>query len=254
MQGGKDNDITSFLDAFDRYTRPFLDNLQSLPVQLKIDHSHRVLENSRKIIKAESLPESIAPYIEIAALFHDIGRFEQFRKYRTFSDNRSLNHAHLGMKIVKKERLLDQLQPPWKNIVISCIGLHNMQNLPKNQSEPLATLCRVVQDSDKIDIFAIMLDHLEKPEQADPTITLDLKPHPTACTEHIVHDVLANKSCAYSEMRWTNDFLLMLASWTNCFHYPTSRKILEQSGSMNKFLTILPKTALFDSVKNHLTP
>ena len=46
---------------------------------------------------------------ETAALLHDIGRFEQFHRYKTFSDARSEDHAALGVDAIKEEGLLQSI-------------------------------------------------------------------------------------------------------------------------------------------------
>ena len=56
---------------------------------------------------------------EIMALFHDIGRFEQYKQYRTFSDYRSEDHAALGVKVIKANRILNGFEPAEAEISVS---------------------------------------------------------------------------------------------------------------------------------------
>lgn len=242
------DDIENILDVFYRYTAGFLNGTKNLPVQLKIDHSLRVLNNSCQIVEQESFPKALHTGVKTAALFHDIGRFEQYRQYSTFNDSKSVNHGHLGVKVLKTTGMADLIDPAWKNMVLACVGLHNKMTLPAQMPQTLSTLCRVIQDSDKIDIFSVMLHYLEHPEKADSTVILDLVPHPVKCTPKLVQDVLANKLCTYSEMRWSNDFLLLLASWIPSFHFFSSLQILQQCGSVNKLCRMLPKTDAVDPV------
>jgi putative nucleotidyltransferase with HDIG domain len=46
---------------------------------------------------------------ETIALFHDIGRFEQFKTYGTFDDRASENHATIGLKVLKATDILNRL-------------------------------------------------------------------------------------------------------------------------------------------------
>ncbi len=46
---------------------------------------------------------------EVMALFHDIGRFEQYACYHTFADRHSVNHTELGVEVLQRENLLDLL-------------------------------------------------------------------------------------------------------------------------------------------------
>ena len=56
-------------------------------IKLKIDHTYRVAELCERIAKAEQM-------------VHDVGRFEQLRRYGTFSDADSIDHAALGADIL----------------------------------------------------------------------------------------------------------------------------------------------------------
>ena len=64
-------------------------------ITLKEEHTYRVCENVKTLGQALGLNDNDLRIGETAALFHDLGRFEQFRKYRSFDDRGSENHAAL---------------------------------------------------------------------------------------------------------------------------------------------------------------
>ena len=72
----------------------------------------------------------------MAALLHDIGRFEQYRRYRTFADSRSENHASLGVKIIKQENLLQGCTAVAADTIIRTVGCHNRLDIP-SQGDPI---------------------------------------------------------------------------------------------------------------------
>jgi HD superfamily phosphodiesterase len=53
--------------------------------------------NIRDIGKSIALSQQDLIVDEAAALLHDIGRFEQYRRYQAFVDSKSENHAALGV-------------------------------------------------------------------------------------------------------------------------------------------------------------
>ena len=67
-------------------------------IELKIEHTGRVCENILLLAKSEKISENACMLAETIALFHDLGRFEQFMKYKTFKDSESENHAFLSVK------------------------------------------------------------------------------------------------------------------------------------------------------------
>jgi len=40
------------------------------------------------------------------ALLHDVGRFEQYERYRTFDDYKSEDHVHLSLNVLNQEEVL----------------------------------------------------------------------------------------------------------------------------------------------------
>ena len=98
-------------------------------IRLKTDHSFRVAGLSERIAATEAAGLSgqaaaadTDMYGQAAAvdtdlawltgLLHDIGRFEQIRRYGTFVDARSVDHAALGADLLFQEGLLDRIAGP----------------------------------------------------------------------------------------------------------------------------------------------
>ena len=96
-----------FLDYVDQFSSPEVFIQEN--IKLKIEHTARVCENILLLAKAEKVGEEGSRLAETIALFHDLGRFEQFMKYRTFKDSESENHALLGVKILKNTGILSHL-------------------------------------------------------------------------------------------------------------------------------------------------
>jgi len=69
----------------------------------------RVCKEILQLGKALDPNKNALRLVETVALFHDIGRFEQFRTYGTFNDKKLGNHATLGLKVLKETNVLSQL-------------------------------------------------------------------------------------------------------------------------------------------------
>jgi putative nucleotidyltransferase with HDIG domain len=99
---------------FSNYVRTFYDENPEVQqnIVLKEEHTLRVCSEIVAIGQDLELNQNELRLAEIIALLHDIGRFEQYRNYGTFSDSRSENHAELGVKIIEREDLLIRYHHP----------------------------------------------------------------------------------------------------------------------------------------------
>ena len=101
---GAGDNFQTYEQWFHEYTREFLvgSEFDVANVQLKIDHTMRVLEFARQIAGAQGPAGELTELAELAALFHDVGRFPQYARYRTFHDQMSVNHAYQGVVTLKR--------------------------------------------------------------------------------------------------------------------------------------------------------
>ena len=112
-----------FLDYVYRFSSA--DSLIQDNINMKIEHTGKVCENILLIAKSEKVKEEGCRLAETLALFHDLGRFEQFMKYKTFKDSESENHAVLGISILKGEGVLSRLSRIERNLVIKAVEYAN---------------------------------------------------------------------------------------------------------------------------------
>ena len=71
-------------------------------IKLKIIHTQRVTEVMEQLTAALPLSESDRELAYLCAVYHDIGRFEQLKRYHTFLDYKSIDHAQLGCEILRQ--------------------------------------------------------------------------------------------------------------------------------------------------------
>lgn len=246
-------DFDRFKSVFLKYAESFVSNStkEKKHIRLKIDHSLRVLENAKVIVANTSCSEKTAESAMLASLFHDIGRFTQYQRYKTFNDRKSVNHGHLGVQVLKQSGIHHHLPKSYRQDIASAIALHNRNAIPSHVSEPLRTICNIVRDSDKIDIFKVMLNHFSS-GYPDSTVALEAIPHATKYTQRMFDNVWAGKPCLYSDIYWTNDFKLILASWTHQLNFPVSYRLFYDSGLFDQLFGLLPQTKEFNELKDKL--
>lgn len=64
---------------------------------------------------------------ELIGLLHDIGRFEQIKRYNTFIDKNSINHGQLGVKILFDDNQIRRFikDSKYDDIIKTAILNHN---------------------------------------------------------------------------------------------------------------------------------
>jgi len=99
---------------------------------------------------------------EAIALFHDVGRFEQYVRYSTFRDDISGNHAALGVKVLKEEGVLVKVPEEERRAVYLAISLHNVFRVPSSIKDRDLISMRLIRDADKPDICRIYAEYFKQ--------------------------------------------------------------------------------------------
>lgn len=215
------------------------------PMDLKLTHTMAVLANARRMAASEGFAPSLARACLLAALYHDVARFEQYLRYHTFRDRESCNHGLLGVKILKREARLDEEDAPTRKIVLAAVGLHNRFALPARLPRATELAAHVVRDADKLDILRVMDEHLNGPGPYSPTVVLNLPDEPALAGQAVLRAALAGQVAAYADLRSVNDFRVLLGTWLFDMHFAASRRQFVEDGHAYRLLHGLPTDAIY---------
>ena len=151
-------DRTRAARAFAEYTSHY--NAADPKVKLKIDHTYRVAALCEHIAKSLALPPREVDLAWLCGLLHDVGRFEQLRRYGTFLDAQSIDHALMSVTVLFDEgHIRDYLDDTAEDELLrTAIRLHNAYRLPEGQDERTRTFCQILRDADKIDILRVNVE------------------------------------------------------------------------------------------------
>lgn len=144
-------------DVFDEYVSKYDKN--SNKIALKYSHTFRVADLCEKLAITLGLSKKEVYIAYVIGMLHDIGRFEQIKRYNTFSDRHSIDHASLGVEILKGGMLRKFLPDifDYDDIIINSVEYHNKIRIPdENYTEKELTFFKLIRDADKIDIYYIM--------------------------------------------------------------------------------------------------
>ena len=115
------------------------------PMDLKLHHTMQVLAHARAIVAGGRFAPPLDRACLLAALYHDVARFEQYLRWHTFRDRESCNHGQWGVRILKREQRLKDETPAVRKLVLAAVGLHNRFALPAGLPEGMARICHAVQ-------------------------------------------------------------------------------------------------------------
>ena len=197
---------------------------------LKEQHTRWVCREAVDIGRDLGLSESDLRIAEVTALFHDVGRFEQLRRFNTFSDRRSVDHAAFGVEILEKNQVLERLDGPLSRLVLKTIAVHNRAALEEDEDDRFLFFARLLRDADKLDIWRVASDYYRKmgTGEKNDTIGLDLPDTPGISAE-VAQNLILGKPVLYETMKNLNDFKLLQAGWIYDINFiPTLRRLQER--------------------------
>ena len=214
-------------------------------LDLKIEHTRNV------ILLAHSLAEEEREFLAdpersralfLAALFHDFGRFPQYARYGTFSDPRSVNHARLAVRELKRQALLQEESTRVRHLALSAVLFHNRFAVPENLSADFLAVALAVRDADKLDILRVMAADMLGDRPADPVIVLDAVDSPEI-TPAILEAVMERRPGSHADVCTTTDLKLLLCGWLYALHYGWSRRAAVARGHLRALAGSLPDNA-----------
>ena len=196
---------------------------------LKEDHTHRVCKAIVEIGVALGLNRDALRLAEVIALLHDIGRFEQYTRYRTFMDSKSENHAELGVKIIEREDILASFNPAEQYIIKQSVRYHNRPSLPSDESQTCLFYARLIRDADKLDIWKVVTDYYHrKNKRKNGAIELEL-PDSEGFSDEVLRSLTNMHPVNIKDVKNVNDFKLLQVSWIFDLNFrPTMDFLMER--------------------------
>lgn len=209
-------------------------------INLKRDHTFRVRDAILDIGNSIGLKGDQLRLAEACALLHDIGRFEQYRKYGTFSDSRSENHAALGVRIIRKYGVLKNFPAYAQKIIIRSVGCHNMAAIPDEKNRDWILFLKLIRDADKVDILYVLTEYYKK-SASGSNKALELNLPDIDNISDTVYNALKNGQLALMKNLCSlNDFKLMQMGWVYDLNFLRSFQIFKERKYLDLIYSTLP--------------
>ncbi len=147
-------DIKKAQEKFINFTKNY--DLTERKIKMKQTHSIRVMNVMKKLAEGIGLNQEDIELAKLIGLLHDIGRFDQYTKYKTYKDHLSIDHADLGAEILFSQNQIKEYTEDEKDyeVIKKAIVNHNKYELNTSElTEKEELFCKLIKDADKIDIM-----------------------------------------------------------------------------------------------------
>lgn len=208
-------------------------------VRLKINHTFRVVELCEKIAISLNMSEEDIFIAKLCGLLHDIGRFEQWKRFETFKDSESIDHGDLGVEVLKENNFIrvfnkdEQLD----NLLLNTVKYHNKYQINPDLDDREKLFCNIVRDADKIDIL-----YLYSIEDIELNIGTD------SFSDEIYNSLLAKKQIKKIDCKNKTDLLSVSLGFVFDFNFKHSFEILKYKNYINEIIDIYKHKSLNSSL------
>ena len=236
--------VSELKSWFTGYVRSFKSSDKELQqnINLKVSHTKRVCTQIKNIGKKLGLSEDESALAELIALLHDIGRFEQISRYKTYNDSISEDHAELGIKVLQEHGILNRFENSIQDVIRCAIKNHNKKSLPVDVNERCLFFTKLLRDADKLDILKVVTSYyLGKNRKENGMVILNLPDTPGISME--VYDALINrKTVDIKVIRNLNDFKLLQVGWIYDINFQPAVDIIRESKYLEMIREVLPES------------
>lgn len=240
---------------FDDYVTGFYgdDDYVNANLKLKEDHTRRVCREMLYLASQLDLNSTQMRLAEAIALLHDIGRFEQFTKYRTYTDTRSINHGLLGLEIIREKKLLDRLDPDHKKLIEDAIDYHCAREIPASVNGQTLLFSQLLRDADKLDIYYVVTEFYKQLQDDPANFKLEVEfPDLPTYSDDIIQAILAEQLLDYKKLKTLNDMRLLQVGWVYNVYFPATLKRMKKCRYLESFFDFLPKDKIITQVREKI--
>lgn len=255
-------------------------------IKLKIDHTYRVADLCEQIAQSLELSAAEVDLAWLSGMLHDVGRFEQLRRYNTFSDAQSIDHARFAVELLYDEGLIADYVPEisttelvadartWRSMggvnesytaqsedmplsdilqtLRIAIGEHSAYRIQKGLDERTRMFCQILRDADKVDIFRVICD--TPMEEVYGFQTKDILR--SAITPEVMQAFYEHHAVLRKLKKCPADYIVAHGSLTFELVYPESLRIAKEQGYLKQMMSFQSEnpdtTEIFEDLRKDL--
>ncbi|MCI9217923.1 HD domain-containing protein [Lachnospiraceae bacterium 42-17] len=217
-----------YLDNYDR---------EDDKVKLKIIHTYGVVDCILELAGRIGLTKEERELAGLIGLLHDIGRFEQLKRYDSFEPD-TMDHAAFGAEILFKEGMIRIFikEDRWDSVIRTAIERHSDFKLEGISHEHMLLHARLIRDADKLDNCRVKL------EDAVETM-LGVTAREVGRTEistEVMEQFLRKESILSSLRRTKMDYWLSYLAYFFDINFRETLDIIREKNYVNRLIDRIP--------------
>ena len=217
------------LKAFEEYVNGF--DISEPMIHLKLHHSIRVADIAEEIGAGIFHNNEIIDLCYNIGLLHDVGRFPQWTKYNSFNDLKTVDHADYSCDMLFGEAQLIRafsIAEKWQQYLMNAIKYHNKLKIDVTELRAavkennldyvlMLTLCKIIRDADKLDIFKIFIKN--------PTVERAEEYEKTGLSSETMEEFRQHKTCNRKTVRTLLDRAIFLLALPYDLNFDGSKRL-----------------------------
>lgn len=230
-------DIEAAKERFERYLDGY--DRSDDKIRLKIVHTYGVVGQSRELTARMGLCREDRELAELIALLHDIGRFEQLRRYSSFQPD-TMDHAAYGVQLLFGEGRIREFVPcpAWDPIIKTAVEKHSDFVL-EGICDPRALLhARLIRDEDKLDNCRVKLE--DAPETFLGATAEEIGAQ--KITPKVLQEAMAGNCILSSDRRTLMDHWVSYVAYFFDLNFKESLDLVREQDYVRKIIRRIPYT------------
>lgn len=221
-------DIEKAEEEFKRYTSNY--NMDESHIARKVYHTFRVEELCGKIAISLGMSEEEINLAKLIGLLHDIARFEQYTRYKTYDDLKNIDHGDFGVEILENSSYIRKYikTEKYDQIILKAIKNHNKYSIDSGITEKERIYCEIIRDADKLDIIY----------QATCQMWNDMKVdiEEQDITTIVIEQFLSKKTIDKKYIKNDIDKIIVVFAFIYDFNIKDSYKIIKENKYIDKII------------------
>lgn len=240
----RDTQLQAIERWFETYTAGYAEAAGGWPTMLrvKVEHSRRVADDMRALAFEIGLPEGDVRTARGLGWLHDIGRFEQYARHRTFRDQGSIDHGTLGLEVLAAHAVLADQAPEARAAIEHGVRHHNVAVVPPDLDARSLTFVRLIRDADKLDIWPVAHTLWKTgAHRREPGLMLHIDCEGPVNPE-VLRELRARRNVSYRHIRSLADFFLTQLAWVYDLNFPATYRRVRERGVIDRIADVVPRT------------
>ena len=225
-----EKDYLKCAKEFQEYYEKYRIGNRNEHIEYKYEHSLAVAELMYELATRLDLEEKDRFLAKTIGLLHDLGRFEQLKRFHSF-DDKLLDHADYAVDYLFKQSHIREFidDNTYDNIIKIAIQEHNKYCLSEIENEKIKRFAEMIRDMDKTEIYNQLAKHY--------SYTFDGE-----ITEKVLNDFNNQKCILKKECKTPSDRVVLSMACLYDYNYKESLDILKEKNYFLDWLNTIEVT------------